>query len=143
MNKIKFSLEPDADGYPPVDVESCWVDDLGDNKYKIANIPFFAKGVALGDVVFGKDIDGELWYDSPGEYSGHSTLRVVFFEEAKELVPEVREKLKLLGCSSELSHLPNLIAVDVPESRQFDSVVGFLATYEQEGLIEVEEACIG
>ena len=57
-NKIYFQLEMDEDGYPPFDVESLWVSTIDKGVGIIDNIPFFVKGIALGDrVTFDDDFN--------------------------------------------------------------------------------------
>ena len=55
--RIQFRLTLDEDGYPPASGETLWATALGDGTYRIDNIPFFATGVSLGDVVEAEMID--------------------------------------------------------------------------------------
>ncbi len=52
--------------------------------------------------------------------SGHSTIRL-WFTSASD-VPEVRDELKRIGCASELSDLPRLVAVDIPPGIAYANV---------------------
>jgi hypothetical protein len=62
--KVLFRLEKDEDGYPPEEVESLW-GFLRKDGIELDNIPFFAKGVALGDVVAARKApDGALEFQS-------------------------------------------------------------------------------
>src|SRR5262245_55766000 len=110
--KIFFSLEQDEAGYPPVGVESVWAIETNDGDFIIDNIPFFTCQATLGDVVEVERIDEELRYVSTRKRSGNSLLRVVFFEGHDP--SRLRSDLTKLGCSTELSHLQSLIAVNVP-----------------------------
>jgi hypothetical protein len=51
MVKIGFKLERDKDDYPPADYEWMWANRVSSSTFKIDNIPFFAKGIACGDIV--------------------------------------------------------------------------------------------
>lgn len=115
MEHVKVLFEYD-DGTPErCEVESLWAIPREDG-YQLDNIPFYARGVANGDVVaVRRGPDGELWYDELVKPSGHSTLRLWFARE--EDVQKTREELRALGCASELSDLPRLVAVDVPPRR--------------------------
>ena len=51
---------------------------------------------------------------------GHTTLRV-YFSDADDVAP-TRRQLKKLGCSTEVSNLPKLVAVDVPPDAGYAEV---------------------
>ena len=141
QQKLKFTLEKDAEGYPPADYEWVWVTPCGDDVYEIDNIPFFAKCVAVGDKVeAAENSQGELCYKAHSDYSGHSTFRVIIFDPTK--MPDLRRSLEELGCASELSHLPSLIAVDLPKEVNISAVRHMLELGEAKELWEIEEACI-
>src|SRR5262249_8028073 len=110
--------------------------------YQIDNIPFYAREIADGDVVTAqRGPDGELWFDKLAKSSGHSTIRL-WFARAED-VQRTRDELRALGCTSELSDLPRLVAVDVPPSVPYSLVRAKLEQGEQQGLFEFEEACLG
>ena len=50
-DSIVFELEQDEDGYPPHQFELLQGERLESGDYRIAETPFFATGVALGDIV--------------------------------------------------------------------------------------------
>ena len=137
--KIVFLLQQDEDGYPPAGSESVWAT-IKDETYIIDNSPFFARGVSFGDVVTAEKVDGELIYKTTVEYSGHSTFRFLFSK--RELLQKVRQELNEMGCSSEKSHLEDLISVDVPPEVSMLKFREFLAKYVQENVIGFEEAAI-
>ena len=137
--RIVFLLQQDEDGYPPAGSERVWAT-RNDNTFTIDNIPFFAQGVSLGDVVRANEVNGELIYESTVSYSGHSTFRFIFFEQ--EYLQQVRQELTAMGCSSEKSHLENLISVDVPPEVSMLEFREFLAKYVREEIIDFEEAAI-
>lgn len=43
--KIRFELEPDDDGWPPVGGESLWAFDLGHDRYRLDNTPWFVRAL--------------------------------------------------------------------------------------------------
>jgi len=113
--KIFFELQQDEEGYPPVTCESVWATPVAQGLYRLGNIPFFARGVAYEDVVSAVRMDdGTLGFVEVVRPSGHSTLRVIAYEESD--APVLRHKLEEIGCDTEQSHIPNLFAVDVPSS---------------------------
>ena len=108
-NKIYFQLEIDEDGYPPFDVESLWVSTIDKGVGIIDNIPFFVKGIALGDRVTFDDDFNFVAVEVP---ANNTTIRVYCPSWEKEV--DIKNILKEENCSWELSHLPSLIAINVP-----------------------------
>ena len=138
--KIFFNLEQDEDGYPPASVESLWALPVGEGLFKIDNIPFFATGIAVDDIV-SATLEGEvLQYSDVVQPSGHSTLRVIVYDESQ--VAEVRALFKQMGCSTELSHIPGLIAIDVPPSVSLDVLKPVLDEGRAKDRWDYEEACL-
>src|SRR3546814_9863854 len=70
--KIRFPLEQDESGYPPETSETMWAVPLGNGRYRLDNIPFYAKLVSDGDVVAASIIDGDLTFEEILEASGRS-----------------------------------------------------------------------
>ena len=120
-------------------LESAWAEKV-DAGHRLDNILFYAKEYALGDIVSTENRNGELYVTGLVSESGHSTIRILFNQE--QLVISTIEKLQSLGCDSEISNLPNLIAVDIPPSISYSKIKEFL----EEGLINeiwgYEEACL-
>ena len=108
-NKIYFQLEIDEDGYPPFDVESLWVSTIDKGIGIIDNIPFFVKGIAIGDRVAFDDDFNFVAVEVP---ANNTTIRVYCPSWEKEV--DIKNILKEENCSWELSHLPSLIAINVP-----------------------------
>ncbi len=52
--------------------------------------------------------------------SGHSTLRLIVYDEAE--VSSVLEQFGKLGCTNEKSHISGLIALDVPPSVSLEAL---------------------
>ena len=110
--------------------------------YEIDNIPFYVQEVALGDVVAAHpDEGGALWFSELVRPGGHSTLHLWFAQE-KDVEP-VRAALRQLGCPSEVSDLPRLVAVDVPPEVPYEKVKELLEQGEGSGQFEYQEACLG
>lgn len=135
--KIVFRLSPDSDGYPPMDTESVWAQEADDGTYVLDNIPFFATEATLGDRVRATEESGELFYTSTAEESGNSLLRVVLFDDYDS--SELRSQLKNMGCSSEQSHIPSLISVNIPRCVAIDEVRGILQIGSEQGFLDYEE----
>lgn len=139
-SKVSFRLERGDDGYPPADWEHLWATRLPDGTFELDNTPFFAVGVSYLDVVATVRGDGMNVFRSVVRASGHSTLRVILFDTA--VLQTVRTALRELGCSTELSHLPNLIAVDIPPNVELNRVRQYLSKGELDGQWEYEESAL-
>jgi hypothetical protein len=75
------------------------------------------------------------------EASDHSTVRICFADEKE--VQRVRDALKSMGCSTELSDQPCLVAVDVPPKIQYENIRSYLDKGKADGRWDYEEACLG
>jgi hypothetical protein len=139
--KVLFHLARDQDGYPPADWEHLWALPRSGQLFELDNIPFFAVGVACGDVVFAEpNADGDLVFKDVTIASGHSTIRVVLFDLDRKTT--TMDELKRLGCDWEGSHLPKLCAVDIPPEVNYESVLEFLDKGVADGVLDYQEAAI-
>ena len=148
MVKIGFKLDRDKDNYPPADWEWLWATRVTDATFRIDNIPFFAKLISCGDTIAAQQTNRGLVFKELVQPSGHSTVRIIIHrndhddEQLRILVEDIRQTLGGMGCSTELSHIPNLIAVDIPSEVNYHSVAAFLSQKEDDGLLGYEEACL-
>jgi hypothetical protein len=138
--KILIRLEQDAEGYPPVEWESLWARELSDGVYEVDNIPFYAPLLSSEDCIRATLHDGHLIFDEVVSTGGHSTVRVIAYDE--KIVPEVRSKLTEIGCTSELSHLPAFFAVDIPPNVDYAQVERLLVEYAERGLLDYQESSL-
>lgn len=136
--KIYFEI-PSADS-EEMEIETVWAIPYGEG-FKLDNIPFYAKGVALDDVVSANEVDGCLYVDELLKPSGHSTVRLWFADEKD--VQAVRAELKVMGCDSEISDQPRLVAVDIPSSVRYEKIREYLDAGEADGKWDYQEACLG
>ena len=141
--KLIIPLEKDAEDYPPVDYEEIWSTPSGEGLFRIENIPFFARGLARGDIVSAvaeQDQDQQvLRIQEVVEVSGHSTIRLLIKHE--ESVPAIVEKFERQGCESEIT-FGNLVALDVPPSVSLEEILEKLEMGFAQAEWEYEEACI-
>ncbi len=138
--KLLFELEQDEDGYPPASAETLWSVQVGEGLFKIDNVPFFVFGIAVDDVVSAVPEEGVFRFKDVVQPSGHSTLRVVVYDPSD--VPAVHALFKQMGCSTEQSHLPRLIAIDVPPSVSLDELKRVLDSGREQERWGYEEACL-
>jgi hypothetical protein len=138
--KVLFDLEQDEDGYPPAAAETLWAVRVGDGLFQIDNIPFFVHGIAVNDIVSAAPEEGVFRYKEVVQPSGHGTIRLIVSETSD--VQAVRDLFRQLGCSSELSHLPRLIAVDVPPSVPLQELKKVLDAGQEQDRWGYEGACL-
>jgi len=133
-------FEIPIEGSEECEVESLWALPSA-NGYKLDNIPFYAKGVSFGDIVTAENIDNCLYMSELSEPSGHSTVRLWFADENE--IQATRKALVSMGCSSETSDQPRLVAVDIPPAVSYESIRDYLDEGEVNGKWNYEEACLG
>jgi hypothetical protein len=138
--KIVFKLEQDADGYPPDKWESLWGYETEGGFYCIDNIPFYAKGVSSGDVVAVEPQEGELRFKRGVRPSANSVFRLYVSDVAD--VQAARNSFRELGCESELSNNPKLVAVEIPGTVPIEPVGALLDSGAESGRWEYEQGVL-
>lgn len=139
-NFLKIKFRYTQEGLHEEWIESLWATPVGAN-YRLENIPFYVKEFALGDIVSSRIVNGEPFVDDLVEESGNSTIHIVFYNE--NIVNKTRTELKELGCSSELSDRPHLIALNVPREIDYRKVIfPFLDKGFGKKLWDFQEACL-
>lgn len=136
--KVRFVYENFDGG---ADVESMWTIER-ENGYEIDNIPFYVKSLAVGDLIAARrDENGLLWFTELIKPSGHTTIQILFSRQ--EDIAPFRALLRQVGCKSEGSDVPELIAVDIPPAVKYEEVKKLLDEGEREGRFVYQEACLG
>jgi hypothetical protein len=140
LAKVFVKLERDEEEYPPVDWEELWAACLGEDKYRIDNIPFYAVGISSGDLVLAVPRDNKLVVTEVVGTNGHSTVRVMIHD--KSLTAKIRDELKNAGCATELSNVPGFFSVDVPPEVDYPAIARLLSGYEAQERITYEESSL-
>ncbi|NML19850.1 DUF4265 domain-containing protein [Pseudoflavitalea sp. G-6-1-2] len=120
-------------------IENLWASQNG-TCFRIENIPFFTPGIAYGDIVSVKEINGVLHFEQLIEPSGHSTVQMVFREE-EDIIPSMKE-LEQMGCAWEASSSNKLIALNIPYDVQYAMVLNYLENGDEELKWTFREACM-
>ena len=141
---VRLAVE---DGWPPVAFEVLAAKPLGDHRYQLLSPPAFAEQLAIGDVVSVEHPEvpdpEQVWVDSVIESSGHSTVRVVFFEAAgAEAESALRRDLEALGAQVHGTGFQGLIAVDIPGEVDYRAVRELLGEGESQELWDFDEGAI-
>ena len=136
--KVHFKLIQDSDDYPPVGVESVWVQPGGsENEYVVDNVPFFITEATLGDTILVREDTGSRWFETVVRASDNSLVRVVFLD--RDCVSAVDARLKALGCTTEYMKEYNILAVNIPAATSLTDLQAYLQIQHRAGRIDYEE----
>ena len=137
--KVLFRLEQDANGYPPASVEGLWAKAV-EGGHAVDNIPFHVYGIAPGDLIGTYEEDGQTWFAELRQSSGTSVFRVLV--KPPETLDQVRAALQDFGCACETEHSVRLLAVALPQQRSIDTLLYYLLTQREAGLLDFEEGVL-
>jgi hypothetical protein len=143
--KVRFKLQQDADGWPPVESEGLWAEPLGDDLYRVDNTPWFVRNLSADDAVLARaGSDGVLWAIERARWSGRLTIRIIPFK-AGPIVGDrqaVLDAFEPLGVSGEGTQQYGLVALDIPGDVDLAAVKSLLRAGRQDGRWDYEEACV-
>ncbi|HDS1736184.1 DUF4265 domain-containing protein [Pseudomonas sp. BP8] len=139
FKKVLFRLEQDAQGYPPASVEGLWAKQV-EGGYLVDNIPFYAYGIAPGDIINTHDEGEHTWFDSLQKSGGASVFRVL--AKAPGSLEQVRAALLEFGCPSDAEQAVKMLAVEVPPTIALDTPLYYLLTQREAGTLEFEEGVL-
>lgn len=139
-DRVFVTLERDEKGYPPWDEEEIWALPAGDEQFQLDACPTFARGLSHRDVVHVVPV-GDRWYiDRVVRYGGHSTVRVVLFDDRwHDSLMRLGDRL---GLEVDHTEIGGLFAIDVPPEGPFRQLVGELADGRRSGWWDYEEGSI-
>jgi hypothetical protein len=83
---------------------------------------------------------GELYVKGLLEESGHSTIRIMFYDE--NIISSTVLHLHKMGCNYEISDNPKLVSVDIPPTINYSVVKAYLDGGEYAEIWSYEESCI-
>lgn len=140
LEKVLFELgENTWHGYS---TETLWAERVGPGLFRLANVPFYAKGVSYDDVVAATDDGPRIVFRSVQQPSGHSTYRLITKGGVQTPRFQLRWRpLERLGCTYEFAD--DLIAVDVPAATDIHAVYEVLEQGEDSGDWDFEEGHCG
>lgn len=120
--------------------ESMWAESLGNDLYRIRNVPFFAYGLNFYDVVRATsdspDLNPEI--REVVESSGHKTLRLIFNPVVdREKQVALLNELKKFKAGYERGDEIN-IAIDIQPDGLYDEVFDQLSNWEEDDLLSFE-----
>ncbi len=137
LKKITFLLDQGENGYPPDKWETLWASEEGEGLYRVDNIPFYVYGISSGDLISAEKEGEELMFKKLVRPSSNTVFRLYVSDAAA--MQAIRDSFRELGCESELSHLPKLVAVECPGNVSFAPVAAFLEQGEESGQWKYDE----
>ncbi|GLW64561.1 hypothetical protein Arub01_28050 [Actinomadura rubrobrunea] len=142
--RVVFELPREDDDWPPAASERVWAFPVAEDRAEVANIPFFVRGIALGDVVRTEvDDEGVLWGREAVQWSDNCTIRVTVFRNGA-LAGDRRAVLDMfapLGVEGEGIAQTALVALNVPPTADLAAVRDLLRRGRSEGWWDYEESC--
>ncbi len=151
----RASHDPDAhvvfelanvDGWPPVGAERLWATDLGGGAYRIDNVPWFVRDLAVGDVVraHAPDAGSHPVFREIVERSDHVTVRLICFRNGplEGNLARALEPFTALGVYGEGTAQYSMLALDIEPTAPLASIVSTLRHGVAEGWWEYEEGRI-
>lgn len=138
--KILFDVDTGDGELPPVKIESIWAEPLNNCTARLRNVPYFACGVALGDVVEVEvDDDGAYRFLRVSEPGGNSTVHAfIFDEDARKTIIRV---LAGAGCTIEIGPIQAYLAINVSSVEAAEIVRDVINRYSEEDVIEFQVSC--
>jgi hypothetical protein len=145
--EIAIPLEQDEDGFPPMANEYLWAEPLADGNYRLASVPWFARPLAVDDVVRAtRDDDGGLRFVERLHWAGHLTIRVAPNPDgpAPEDLQPLIDAFATVGVRGEgaMPAYP-IVALDIPPDADLPAIKALLLEGEAEGRWYFEEGCVG
>ncbi|GGK51508.1 DUF4265 domain-containing protein [Nocardia camponoti] len=134
--RVVFRLPSDDSGWHPAGTERIWAVRLDDQRVRVENIPFAARGVAAGDILtVTADEDGVLWAGDVVEPSGNCTIRVIPVEGCLRsgVRKAVGDAFEPLGVEGEGSRT-GLVSLNVPGGADLTEVKETLEQGHADGL---------
>lgn len=144
-SRVIFELAVE-DGWPPVGSERMWASDLGTGHYRIDNVPWFVRDLAVGDVVRAQapDANSHPVFIEMVEKSDHSTVRLICFrggplegDLARALAP-----FTALGVFGEGAPQYGMLALDIEPDAPLQAIVSILRRGVDDGSWTYEEGRI-
>src|ERR1041385_3570598 len=122
--KIRFLLEHQGDGFPPVSEEYVWAIPTGHGSYIVDNVPFFVRDISLGDEITARNHHGELLFEKLLRLSKNSTIRLFVHDRSNESI--VRKELEEFGCPIEGGLIKGMFAVSKPTDERTADILDWL-----------------
>ncbi len=140
--KVSFALSHN-ERHGTIEVESLWAESLGNDRYRLRNVPIYVFGYSERDIVAATMQDDRLVVSGVLSRGGHSTFRLFLRESLSDgKFLEHWAPLSVLGCTFERA-THRCLGVDVPPEVDVSEVWRALDHGEAEGHWSFEEGHCG
>lgn len=139
--KVRFDLEQNEDGFPPISVELLNARLVRDNVFQIQNAPFFAEDISYNDEVIASPttVPGQYKFEAVVHESDFSSISIILLDaSADEFLMDV---LRGKDCVIEYGEFGpyRVLAVAIPTETAFKEVAAQLQSLEDRGSISYAE----
>ena len=142
--KVRFELEVLENGFPPVGVETLHARLVDTNTVELDNTPFFAKGVAVGDLLRCSKTkqDHIVQFEGVLSPSGNKSISIIFIHD--DIKEETYQFFKSNDCYCEYGEFGgfNMLAVSINQTIDYSKLAFYLGKIEELGKISYAELCI-
>lgn len=126
-------------------IETLWAQPVGDERYRLENVPFYAYGLSYHDVVHADRVAGSLRLQQVVARSGHSTYRIFLnngIRVSDQRFGSAWRPLEMERATYECADA-RLLAVDIPAPTDIYVAYGLLQAGENAGVWDFEEGHVG
>lgn len=137
-NLVKLHI--DLPNHWAIGGESMWATPLGNDLYRIENVPFFAYGLNFLDIVLAKSESEDLIPEicSVVTPSGHRTYRIMFDKKLnRDKQVELLASLEQHSATYERANERD-VSIDIKADGDYLAIYDQLALYEEQGLLSFE-----
>ncbi len=125
-SKVLFRVASNDPNSDEAEVETLWALNLGNDRYKLDNLPYFAYSVSCDDIVYAPfdEDEGFPTFREVVEKSGNRTVRLIFelpFAKGNK-TNSVLSALVELGCEYEGAN-KRYFCVNIPPACNLDTVI--------------------
>lgn len=132
--KVRFDL-----GGTPVAGEIIWAESIARNLYRLLNIPFYAEGYAINDIVHCQKNGDWIEVVDLAQDSGNGTIRIYFENPQEGKVEQILDEFTSLGCEFERASA-TLVAISIPYNVEvpFSQIANYLNSLSDDKVLSWE-----
>jgi len=133
---VDFVLEQyrldDGSLWPPVSAERLEIKKLDENSGEVVQVPIFATGFSLGDVI---SLDGN---HEVLQRSGNSTVRIRSITDNPAEIHATVDLIEKLGGTFVINDDVRVIAINIPNNEALPAILAILLESRNDGIIDYE-----
>ncbi|UXY15227.1 DUF4265 domain-containing protein [Chitiniphilus purpureus] len=138
--KVLFEVDTGDGPLPQLGIESMWAEQTGPTMARLCNVPFFACGVALGDLVqIEQAADGAWKFVEVVQAAEASTLHAFAFSQDEK--KQVIDRFAAQGCIVETGPTPAYLAIHIPSLAAARWAADLIAEYQGNDQVAFQVSC--